>query len=76
MLLSYDGHTSESIQSHQLVDNVLATGHVGDSPAEGLKREASGPGLNGTAELHPQDVGDRLGGVEGGEPSFKKQMES
>ena len=51
------------VHGHQLVDNVLATGHVGDSPAEGIKREASRPGLNGTAELHPQDVGDRLGGV-------------
>ena len=64
------------VHGHQLVDNVLATGHVGDSPAEGFKREASGPGLNGTAELHPRDVGDRLGGVKGGKPSYEKQMES
>jgi len=64
------------VHGHQFEDDVFPTGHFGDCPPEGFDGEASGAGLDGAAKLHPQDVGNGLGGVEGGKPSNKKQMES
>ena len=59
------------VHGHQFEDDVLPTGDVGDRPAGGFDGVASGAGLDGAAKLHPQDVGDGLGGVEGGKPERK-----
>jgi len=59
------------VHGHQFEDDVFPTGDVGDCPAEGFDGVASGAGLDGAAKLHPQDVGDGLGGVEGGKPERK-----
>ena len=62
------------VHGHQLEHDVFAAAYIGDGPAEAIKGESSGPGLNGAGKDHTEGVGDGNGGVEGGKPSDKKNI--